>query len=113
MRFKLMSQSITLFAFIALSGCQSVESIDPVTIPVVPVSTSHVLPAGTIDADAAYRVGVTTLPVPGPVEFAPIAQTNFLQAFIDMGLDASLNDNGFIVHLPRQSVRQAWNDVNP
>jgi len=103
MRFNKTTLSLSLLAAITLSGCQSVESIKPVQVPVVPISTSHVLPAGTIDSDAASRVGVTTLPVPGPVEFAPIAaapQNNFLQAFIDYGFDASLTDNGFIVHLP-------------
>ena len=92
--------SLTLFASIAISGCQTPE---PVQIPVVPVSTSHVLPAGTIASDAVSRVGVTNLPVPGPVEFAPIAQGNFLQAFLDMGLEAKLTANGFIVHLPSDS----------
>jgi len=92
--------SLTLFASIAISGCQTPE---PVQIPVVPVSTSHVLPAGTIASDAVSRVGVTNLPVPGPVEFAPIAQGNFLQAFLDMGLEAKLTTNGFIVHLPSDS----------
>jgi len=99
----------SLFAALTVSGCKSIKPVTlldakkAVEIPVVPVSTSHVLPAGSIDADAASRVGVTTLPVPGPVEFAPIAQANFLQAFINMGLDASLTDNGFIVHLPSDS----------
>ena len=96
MRFKKLSLFTALLAGGTLAGCQT----GPVEVPVVPVSTSHVLPAGTISDDAVSRVGVSTLIVPGNETVQPVVQNDFLQAFSAMGFETRKTANGFIVYLP-------------
>jgi len=97
MKFKNASLPLILLTALVLSACQSVE---PTEIPVVPESTSHLLPAGIAVNDLVSRVGVTTLLVPDSLVPQPAEQNDFLQAFANMGFETQLTSNGFLVFLP-------------
>jgi len=68
----------------------------------VPSTISDSLPASVVaeNSEVARRVGISRLPLPGDATYVPSRTTNYVQAFLDMGLDARETTYGFVVFLP-------------
>ena len=78
---------------VALVGCASKTWHDTV----IPSAQSGATPVATGNSEVAKRVGVTTLPLPTDSTYV---SGNYLQAFLNMGLDARETEYGFVVFLP-------------
>lgn len=89
----ILNKVFLLFAAIALSGCTSKTWHDTV----IPSTASDSRPVVAGNAEVAKRVGVTTLPLPSDSTYI---SGNYLQAFLDMGLDARETRYGFVLFLP-------------
>jgi len=96
-----------------LSACQhhteilGLDQADRVELPVVPVSTSHVLPQGAIDETVISKVGVTRLATPTAAvlpqqTYVPAVSNNkqLVRALRSYGFEATENSRGVLAYLP-------------
>jgi len=95
---KIITALLLVFSTVIVTGCTSQTWQDTV----IPSTISDSLPASVVaeNSEVAKRVGITRLPLPGDATYVPFRSGNYLQAFLDMGLDARETTYGFVVFLP-------------
>jgi len=92
-------KAFLLLTSVSLAGCSSSRTWHDT---VVPSTISDTAPSSSSNGDVARRVGISRLALPGDSTYVPTAtRSGYIQAFLDMGLDARETPQGFVVFLPQ------------